>query len=58
VQNIGGLPTGAYEICLSVINSADNAVLGEMCVQSQVLNLTQVELLQPEDGALFSSPEA
>jgi hypothetical protein len=58
VQNIGGLPTGAYEICLSVINSTDNAVLGEMCVQSQVLNLTQVELLQPEDGALFSSLEA
>ncbi|MFA4924780.1 MAG: hypothetical protein WC557_11355, partial [Ignavibacteriaceae bacterium] len=55
VTRIGGVPTGDYEICVAVINSSDNAVLGEMCAQSQVMNLTQVELLQPEASALITS---
>ncbi len=55
VKNIGGVPSGDYDICVSVYNSVDNALLGEKCMQSQVTNLTQVELLQPEDGTRFSA---
>lgn len=54
VKNIGGVPSGVYDICVSVFNAADNSLLGEMCVESEVQNLTQVELLQPEEGARFS----
>ena len=58
VKNIGGVPTGDYEICVSVINADDGSVIGSQCIQQQVMNLTQVELLQPENGAIFSSLEA
>ncbi|MEK9137320.1 MAG: hypothetical protein AAB393_09360, partial [Bacteroidota bacterium] len=54
VQNIGGVPTGDYEICVSVINAANGQELGFDCVQTQVENLTRVELLEPEAGARFS----
>jgi hypothetical protein len=54
VQNIGGVPTGDYEICVSVINAADGQELGIGCVQTQVENLTRVELLEPANGAVFS----
>ncbi|MBU2445640.1 MAG: hypothetical protein KJ666_08720 [Bacteroidetes bacterium] len=54
VKNIGGVPTGDYEICVSVINSADGLEIGTGCVSVQVQNLTQVELLGPEMGATFS----
>ncbi|MFZ1730476.1 MAG: hypothetical protein WAV84_10170 [Bacteroidota bacterium] len=54
VKNLGAVPSGNYDICVSVFNALDNTLLGEMCVESEVQNLTQVELLQPEEGARFS----
>jgi hypothetical protein len=53
VQRISGVPTGDYEICVYVLNSVDNAVLGEDCIETQVMNLTTMELIQPEDGTFF-----
>jgi len=55
VKNIGGVPTGDYEICVSVINTVDGQEIGTGCVSAQVQNLTQVELLEPGSGAVFSS---
>jgi|GEM_PF-1456190 len=54
VKNIGGVPTGDYEICLTVINADNGLELGRQCVPAQVQNLTQVELLGPDMGATFS----
>lgn len=54
VKNIGTVRSGDYDICVSVYNAADNMLLGETCVQSPVLNLTQIELLQPDDAAMLS----
>ncbi len=53
VKKIGGVPTGDYDICVSVFNAETNALLGEMCVQSQVLNLTQLQLMQPAQATIF-----
>ncbi len=55
VQNIGGLPTGDYEICVSVINVETDAQLGIQCVQANTQNLSHVELLQPENQTVFLS---
>jgi len=52
VKHIGSVPSGDYDICVTAYNAADNMMLGEMCVESEVRNLTQVELLQPEDAAV------
>jgi len=52
VKNIGAVPSGDYDICVTAYSADDNSVLGEMCVESEVRNLTQVELLQPEDAAV------
>jgi hypothetical protein len=54
VKNIGGVPSGDYTICVTVYDAATHAVLGEMCVESAVLNLTHIELLQPPDDARFT----
>ncbi|MBL0176535.1 MAG: hypothetical protein IPP94_14930 [Ignavibacteria bacterium] len=55
VKQIGSVPTGDYDICVTVYDASNNAVLGEMCVQSLVENLTQIELLAPLNGVAFSS---
>ncbi|MBI4535044.1 MAG: hypothetical protein HY708_02110, partial [Ignavibacteriae bacterium] len=54
VQNIGGVPTGDYEICVSVINAPDGQELGFACVQTSAENLTRMELLEPAEGARFT----
>lgn len=55
VEKVGSVPSGDYDICVSAYNTETNILVGEMCVQSQVLNLTQVELIQPENGTVFDS---
>ncbi|MFH1198397.1 MAG: hypothetical protein V1720_22030 [bacterium] len=55
VKNIGGVPSGEYEICVSVINADDGLVLGSQCIQQEVMNLTQIELLGPGDNAFIES---
>ncbi|MEI6090131.1 MAG: hypothetical protein WCR42_06750 [bacterium] len=58
INNVGTVPSGDYDICITVYDSYSDRVLGEMCMQTYVRNLTQVDLLYPEDGASFSYPEA
>jgi hypothetical protein len=53
VNNVGGLPDGNYEVCVSVINADNGMVLGRQCIQQQVMNVTQVELLSPENHVVF-----
>ncbi|MBZ0200205.1 MAG: hypothetical protein K8H86_10080 [Ignavibacteriaceae bacterium] len=53
IQNIGGVPSGEYEICVSVIDANDGTILGIQCLQQEVMNLTQLELLSPEDNTLI-----
>ena len=55
VQNINAVPTGDYEICVSVINTETGIELGTQCMEAQTQNLSQVELLQPENNTKFFS---
>lgn len=55
VQNIGGVPSGEYEICVSIINADDAYVMATQCVQHEVMNLTQIELIGPDDNSFIES---
>lgn len=54
VKNVGTVPSGSYEICVSVINAANDQELGSECISTDVLNISQVELLAPEDGMKYN----
>lgn len=58
VKNIGGVPTGDYEICVAVIDAGTSLVIGEECIQSAVQNLTNTELLEPANGIVFRGVSA
>ncbi len=53
VKNVGTVPTGNYEICVYVINSANSQEMGSDCISTEVINLTQVELLSPENAVMI-----
>jgi len=50
IDKLGTLPNGEYRICVEVISSETNLVLGLTCSDISVLTLTQPELLSPADG--------
>lgn len=50
VKNVGTVPNGSYEICVSVMNAETNSELANDCILTEVINLSQVELLSPEDN--------
>jgi len=54
VKHLGAVPNGNYEICVSVINAADGTVLGEECENTEVMNVSQLNLLSPDDGEVFA----
>ena len=55
IKNIGDVPTGDYEICVSAVNAETGIELGSQCMDAQTQNLSQVELLQPENNTRFFS---
>jgi hypothetical protein len=55
VKNVGTVPSGSYDICVYVINSASGQEMGSDCISTEVVNLSQVELLSPEDKYNLSS---
>ncbi len=54
INRLSALPNGNYEICIEVLRSRDGAILGSGCIQHEVLNLSQVTLLYPEDNAILN----
>ncbi|AFH49850.1 Hypothetical protein IALB_2145 [Ignavibacterium album JCM 16511] len=53
INRLSALPNGSYEICVEVIDANANSVLGVSCVTQDVLNLSQVTLMYPEDQAIL-----
>lgn len=49
IKYTGALPTGDYDICLTVYNADDNSVLGSECISQTVENISGIELLMPEN---------
>ncbi len=55
VKNVGTVPNGSYDICVYVMDAGTNTELASDCISTDVLNLSQVELLSPEDNFKTSS---
>ncbi|MBZ0202730.1 MAG: hypothetical protein K8I03_06915 [Ignavibacteria bacterium] len=55
VKIVGTVPSGSYEICVTAHDAADNSELGSECYLTDVLNISQVELLSPEGGMKYTS---
>lgn len=51
IKYTGGLPTGDYDICLTVYNADNNEVLGTECINHSVEIVSGIELLLPENKA-------
>jgi hypothetical protein len=49
IKYTGGLPTGDYDICLTVYNADNNEVLGTECLSHSVEIISGIELLLPEN---------
>lgn len=54
INRLSALPNGSYEICVEVINAYNSDVIGIGCIQHEVLNLSQVTLLYPEDNSALN----
>lgn len=51
INRLSALPNGSYEICIEVIRAQDGSVIGSECLQQEVLNLSQITLVYPEDNS-------
>jgi len=49
VKNVGTVPSGSYDICVYAIDAETGIELASDCIFTEVLNLSQVELLSPEN---------
>lgn len=49
LNTTGTFKSGEYNICIYAINSADDSELGSFCNDYEILNVTQTELIMPED---------
>lgn len=54
INRLSAVPNGNYEICVEVVRSSDGFILGSGCIEQEVLNLSQVELLYPEDKSVLN----
>ncbi|MBK8549536.1 MAG: hypothetical protein IPL53_00195 [Ignavibacteria bacterium] len=50
VKNVGTVPSGNYDICVYAIDAETGMELASDCISTEVLNLSQVDLLSPEDN--------
>lgn len=57
INRLSALPNGSYEICIEVIDANSNSILGVSCITQEVLNLSQVTLMYPEDQAVLNNYE-
>ena len=57
VKNVGTVPSGSYDICVYAIDAVTGIELASDCIFTEVLNLSQVELLSPEDGMNYEDPD-
>lgn len=52
VLNTGNVPSGDYHICITVRNAATDEELGTDCIEQEVFNFTQLELISPSDNSV------
>jgi hypothetical protein len=55
VKKMGGLPSGKFEICVYVKDAATNQTLAVDCIEHEVQNFTEVELISPISSTVISN---
>lgn len=55
LNSTGTFKSGEYNICIYARNSADGSDLGSFCNDYEILNVTQTELIMPEDNEEVST---
>jgi len=55
VKKVGGLPSGKCQICVYVKDAVTNQVLAVDCLDHEVQNFTEMELLSPLNTTVFSN---
>lgn len=54
IKSTGSVPSGSYTICIDVYNSMDNSIIGSMCINQEVNNLSKPILLSPLNASVES----
>jgi len=59
LNKTGTFESGTYTICISVLDAVSNVLLGDFCNDYEIINMTKMELLSPEDKdeVLYLLPE-
>ncbi len=55
INRLNSMPNGKYEICLEVLDANTNLILGSSCINHEVLNISQLTLIYPEDQSLLDN---
>ncbi|MES2765424.1 MAG: hypothetical protein V4642_06135 [Bacteroidota bacterium] len=55
LRTTGAMPTGDYEICITVYNADNGSILGEECLNQTVEFISGIELQFPENNTRFIS---
>jgi hypothetical protein len=53
ILNTGSIPSGGYDICVTVYDAADGREIASDCIQTTVENFNRMELITPMDGEVL-----
>jgi len=53
IQSTGSMPSGSYDICVSVFDAADGREIASDCIQTTVENFNRMELITPMDSEVL-----
>ena len=53
ILNTGSIPSGGYEICVSVFAAMDGREIASDCIETSVENFNRMELISPMDGEVL-----
>ncbi len=55
ILNTGGLPSGNYNVCITVLDGIDGKQLAADCISVTVENFNRMELISPFDGEVIGN---
>ncbi len=55
INRLTAMPNGSYEICVEIIDANTDRILGTSCIYQEVLNISQVTLIYPNDQSILEN---
>ncbi len=55
INRLSALPNGSFEICVEILDANSNLILGTSCIYQEVLNISQVTLVYPDDQTILEN---